>query len=132
MIKFKNKNGRFIKLLALFLLFSFALCMIFSFVFLHYHVLANGQIVTHSHIFKISKNYDDSTKSQTTRHSHTKSEFIYLFLTNILNNLLMIAVAFVVILAMTVIFLFPSFERLYVQNFIYYISSRAPPAAVLL
>ena len=131
MIKIKSRNKPLLKLFALFLLISLAAWLICSFAFLHYHTLSNGQIVAHSHIFKTSKNTDASTKGDTAKHSHTKSEFLHLFLTNTSNNLLMIAVIFVIILAMAAIFLFPSFERLLSQNFLNFISSRAPPAIVL-
>ncbi|MBC8183566.1 hypothetical protein H8E88_20935 [candidate division KSB1 bacterium] len=131
MFKLKSRNGPLIKLSALFLLISFAVWMIGSFAFLHFHTLSDGQVVSHSHIFKTSKNSDASTEKQAATHSHTKSEFLHLFLSNTSNNLLTIAVAFFTILMVTAIFIFPSFERLCSQSLLNFVSNRAPPAAAL-
>lgn len=98
---------------------------------MHIHVLSNGEVVYHSHVFKKIDASDQSNQPNHTSHKHTKKELLYLHLTTVVNSLIFFFVLLLFFFFLTRIIFSPVVEKLHLQNFYFLFSNRAPPVSVL-
>lgn len=93
---------------------------------MHTHTLYNGVLIIHSHLYQ--KDSDPPGKKNSSSHSHSKGELV--FLDQLMHPvfLLLTFLAILLLFDRKNIFYYSFFENVKSRNFIKFTSLRAPPA----
>lgn len=92
---------------------------------LHTHQLADGSLVTHSHIFGFDKTSKSSDSSK--NHSHNDKDYLFYFLVTVINSFILSGFFLKLFREITVKALTPITENLFHQIINSILSLRAPP-----
>lgn len=112
-------------IITLVLIISLFLFIGYTSIFMHIHVLQDGQITYHSHF---TKKQNTSDQSKASNHSHTKQEFLYYYITTVIINYL-ISIVFIVFCVYLLLFLSETLNQIiHLQAVNSFFSRRAPPA----
>lgn len=121
----KNKKGIY-KAIYLLVIFQFLLWLVMLSFTRHVHELPDGRLIVHSHLTPVSQ--QSGQTDQPSNHTHTSSEYFYLYIVTVVNFFILISLAFGFVFPNGFKHNFNFIPTFYKRYFHLDISLRAPPS----